>query len=772
MHRFCEQQLGGQTRLLILGALWLWMSGYPGTLLAKPSQGKDIYQHLCVKCHGTEGQGVKGKYDDVLRGDWSIEKLTRVIDKTMPEDAPEKCRGADAEAVARYIYDAFYSREAQERKHPPRVELVHLTQRQYGISLADLFRGFEDSDPPLPKERGLQATYYDSGGFGSDHPHRDRLDSVVDFDFRTQHPNSALSPTNEFSIRWQGSVLAPETGEYEFLVRTELGCRLWVNDKDQPLVDASVASGQDVEHRGTRKLIGGRWYPLKLECFKHRETNAMVSLQWKPPRGTREILPNRQLVPAAMVPLFVTSTPFPPDDSSVGYERGVAVSKAWQEATVRGAIEAANYAVQHLQTLAHVPPGDSNRLAAVQSFSEALVEAAFRRPLSAGDRHRYVETPLRSTPKLDDGVKRVVIKALMAPQFLYPEIGTEGHPGYATASRLALALWDSIPDRALRTKAAHWNPASREDCASEARRLLGDLRGHAKLMDFFHHWLQVDRIEDVSKDPEAFPGFTPAIVQDLRVSLDLFLEDVAWGDHPDYRRLLLEETLFLNARLARYYGISGISGDDFVRVRPPEGQRSGVLTHPYLLSFFAYPKSSSPIHRGVFLTRNIVGRALRPPPMAVAFKDADFPAGLSMRQKVSELTKPQACQTCHSVINPLGFSLEHFDAVGRYRTREQDRPVDSVVEYLTDEGQSLRLSGAEDIARFAIGNRQAQEGFLEQLFHQVVKQPMRAYGAEMMERLRGSFEKNHFDLQQLLVDIACISALDDPVSGHRPTHSL
>src|SRR5207302_10205340 len=117
-------------------------------------QGREIFRQLCVKCHGRNGEGVKGKYDDALRGDWAIEKLTRYIDKNMPDDAPEKCQGPDAEAVARYIYDAFYSREARVRNHPPRVELVRLTKRQYLNTVADLTKHVTGSDGAVTGERG------------------------------------------------------------------------------------------------------------------------------------------------------------------------------------------------------------------------------------------------------------------------------------------------------------------------------------------------------------------------------------------------------------------------------------------------------------------------------------------------------------------------------------------------------------------------------------------------------------------------------------------
>src|SRR5213079_29337 len=278
---------------------------------------------------------------------------------------------------------------------------------------------------------------------------------------------------------------------------------------------------------------------------------------------------------------------------------------------------------------------------------------------------------------------------------------------------------------------------TREQVVQQADRMLGDPRARAKVQYFLRHWLQMDRVENLSKDDKLYPGFTPEIIADLRTSLDVFLEDAVWNGN--YRQLLLADYLYVNEHLAKFYGIETNAADDFFKVTLDPTQRSGVVTHPYLLAAFSYQKSTSPIHRGVFLTRNIVGRALKPPPMAMTFKDADFAPNLTMREKVAQLTRSQACQACHSVINPLGFSLESYDAVGRFRTQDNDRPIDPVSDYLTDEGQTVRLAGARDVAQFALTSDHAQNGFIEQLFHHVVKQPVRAYGADVMDRLRQSF---------------------------------
>jgi len=348
---------------------------------------------------------------------------------------------------------------------------------------------------------------------------------------------------------------------------------------------------------------------------------------------------------------------------------------------------------------------------------------------------------------------------LKSPRFLYLGLDDARPDDLEVAARLSYGLWDSLPDQELRKVAAQATLHTREQVAQQTTRMLADRRTRAKMQTFFHHWLQMDRVENLAKDDALFPGFSPAIIGDLRTSLNLFLEDTMWNGGADYRALLLADYLFLNNRLAQFYGLSTNATDDFVKVTLDSKQRSGVLTHPYLLSAFSYQKFTSPIHRGVFLTRNIVGRSLKPPPMAMTFKDADFAPNLTMREKVAQLTRPEACQGCHSMINPLGFSLEQYDAVGRFRTQDHDRPIDAVSDYLTDEGQTIRLRGARDLAEYAIGSEQARNAFIQQLFHQVVKQPLLAYGADTMTQLRQSFAASDFNMQKLLIEIVTISAL-------------
>jgi hypothetical protein len=783
-HHFRAFSPNGKVMCLWTLLLFL-MTGSLVVAAEKHPAGRDIFRQECSKCHGRKGEGVKGKYEGPLRGERSLEKLTRYIERNMPDDNPGKLATGDAAAVAHYIYETFYSREARVRSSkPPRVELVRLTNLQYLNSVADLFKEFSGKDDPVSKELGLQATYYSSRDFAGDKKSIERVERQVDFDYGGGAPDEKLQGTNGFSMQWRGSIRTDETGDYEFIVKTPNGARLWVNDNVEPLIDAWVASGQITEHKATIRLIGGRVYPIRLNYFKFKEKRAAISLQWKPPHGAQQPVPARNLSPGASTPTLVVGTAFPPDDSSLGYERGVSVSKAWDEATTSAAIEVANYVANNLERLSASKPEDTNRMAKVEAFCTRFVEAAFHRPLTEQQKRIYVRAQFRKPgikaeqPKdkeqkdneLEDAVKRVALLTLKSPRFLYCGLDNMKPDDFEVAARLSYTLWDSIPDQDLRKAAGKKEMHTRDQIERATNRMLVDARVRAKIQGFFHHWLQMDRVENLSKDDKLFPGFTPEIISDLRTSLDIFLEDTMWGSSSnaagdkseaasDYRTLLSADYLFLNNRLAAFYGGSTNAADDYLKLTLGPKERSGVLTHPYLLAAFSYQKLTSPIHRGVFLTRNIVGRSLKPPPMAMTFKDADFAPNLTMRQKVSQLTRGENCQSCHSVINPLGFSLEQYDAVGRLRTSENNQPIDAASDYLTDDGQTIRFTGPRDVAEFAIGSEQAQNAFIQQLFHHLVKQPLQAYGADAMSRLRKSFVASEFNMQKLVVEMVVIAAL-------------
>jgi cytochrome c553 len=728
----------------------------------EPRTGEQIYQQQCARCHGPAGEGVKDEYAKPLAGDRPLADLTKLIVETMPEEEPEKCVGDDAAKVAAYIYDAFYSETAQARNHPPRMELSRLTVRQYREAVADLVGSFSDAGR-WDGERGLRAEYFNAKHFRGDKRVLERRDPAVDFHFGEGSPLAEQIDAKEFCIRWEGSVLALETGDYEFNIKTENGARLWVNRLDEPIIDAWVRSGSDTDHRQTIHLLGGRAYPLKLEFLKSKDdktTNtASMALMWKPPHRVEEVIPDRQLLPNRFPESLALQTAFPPDDRSTGYERGTAVSKAWDQATTYAAIETADYVVERLPKLSGAAPDAADRADRVREFCRRFAERAFRRPLIDEQRTFFVDRHFEGAGNLNAAVKKSLLLVLKSPRFLYREISAGGADAYALADRLSFSLWDSLPDGPLRDSAAGGQLAMPDEVGRQAERMVTDLRTKAKLRAFFHQWLKVDQADDLRKDATLFPGFNDAVVSDLQTSLDLFLDDVAWGESSDFRQLFLADYLYLNGRLAALYGVNLSADAGFQKLACDPGQRAGVVAHPFLMARFAYHATSSPIHRGVFVVRGLLGRQLRPPPEATAPLSPDLHPEMTTRERVTLQTSPAACVTCHRIINPLGFSLEHYDALGRYRGEEKGRPIDDAGHYQTLVGQKVELHGARELAAFLAGSEETHTAFVEQLFHYIVKQPVRAFGIDRPEKLRRSFADSGYNIRRLLVEIASVSAL-------------
>jgi hypothetical protein len=269
----------------------LALAAVPSAALGNPA-GRKIYESQCVECHGPNGEGVAGVYDEPLSGGRTLAALTEIVHDTMPQDDPEKCTGDAAQQVAEFIYETFYTDEARARNKPPRIELSRMTVRQYLNAASDLLVPLT-GEARLDGQRGLKAQYYNSRSFRGNSRVTERIDPRVDFKFGDQSPEPGKIGNEEFSIQWQGSVIAEETGDYEFVVKTENGARLWVNNMDRALIDAWVKSGDDNEYRGTIRLLGGRIYPIRLDFSKFKEKAASVSLYWQPPRRTLEVIPAR-----------------------------------------------------------------------------------------------------------------------------------------------------------------------------------------------------------------------------------------------------------------------------------------------------------------------------------------------------------------------------------------------------------------------------------------------------------------------------------------------
>ncbi len=738
----------------------------------EPKSGEQLFVEHCIRCHAKDGQGAK-KTIAPLAGEKSVAQLAKIIDDTMPEDDPDKLNAAESARVAEYMHGAFYSPTAQARIRPARIDLARLTVGQYRNAVADVVAGFRPA-AKLDTRQGLKGEYFNARNFQGNKKVIDRVDPEVKFDFGKAAPGEKFDAPHTFAIRWEGSVVPPESGVYEFVVRTEHATKLFVNDQKTPLIDAWVKSGKDTEFRGTLHLLAGRAVPIRLEFSKAKQgvddskknpnpplLPASVAMLWKPPHGAVGVIPARHLSPVRVPESYVVSVAFPPDDRSMGWERGTTVSKEWDSAATEAALETVSYLAPRLNELAVTRDDAADRAAKLKAFATKFAERAFRRPLTAEEAKLFVESQFTATTDPELAAKRVVVLVLKSPRFLYREVSGP-NDAYAVASRLAFTLWDSGPDDELMRAAAAGQLSTPAQVQAQAERMIADPRAKAKIRQFLLTWLRVDQPHDVSKNPLRFPGFDDAAAADLRTSLELFLDEVVWAPESDFRKLFLTDTVPLNSRLARIYGGEVAEAAGFHPVRLDDGKRRGVLTHPYLMAAFGYTSESAPIHRGVFLARGVLGLTLRPPQDAFSPLAAELHPSLTTRERTALQTRPAACVTCHSVINPLGFVLENFDAVGRYRERDAGKPVDSTGMYHTRDGRDVPFAGPADLARFLATSPEVHTAFAEQLFHHLAKQPTRAYGPRTPEELGASLARDGFSVRKLIVRAAVISSLPPP----------
>ena len=336
-----------------------------------------------------------------------------------------------------------------------------------------------------------------------------------------------------------------------------------------------------------------------------------------------------------------------------------------------------------------------------------LMRRAYRRPVSGLDLQKPMEffRETRAREGFEAGIETALSAILVSPQFLFrveqDPAGIAPNTAYRIsdlelASRLSFFLWSSIPDDELLETAVRGQLHKSAVLEKQVRRMLIDPRSRALATNFADQWLHVRNLESITPDLRLFPDFDDNLRQAFRQETELFFASVLREDR-SVLNLLKADYTFLNERLARHYGIPHVYGSRFRRVPlDKDSVRGGLLRQGSILTVTSYATRTSPVIRGKWILENILAMPPPPPPPNVpTLKDNTVSAMLSMRERLSEHRANAACASCHRLMDPVGFSLENFDAVGRWRTVEEGQPIDNSGG-LPDGSQFAGVSGLEE----------------------------------------------------------------------------
>jgi hypothetical protein len=365
-----------------------------------------------------------------------------------------------------------------------------------------------------------------------------------------------------------------------------------------------------------------------------------------------------------------------------------------------------------------------------------LAKLAYRRPVTNADLRTLVEffdNGRRDGGSFDTGIQFALERMLVDPDFLlrvYREPADGKQKTYRLsdielASRLSFFLWSSIPDEPLIDLARTGDLSRPQVLERQVRRMLSDPRALGALVaDFAAQWLNLRRVAEVVVHPDFYPNFDESLLNAFRQETELFVASTLREDR-SVLDLLSANYTFVNERLARHYGIRGVYGSRFRRVTLPDpAERGGLLAHGSLLATTSYPDRTSPVLRGKYLLDNIFGLQVPPPPPNVDTTLPEPKPGATpptIRERLAQHRRDPVCSSCHSVIDPPGFALENFDAIGGWRTvDEAGRPVDAAgtlvngaaIEglaglraYLLERPDRFPHTMAEKLLAYALGRR-------------------------------------------------------------------
>ncbi|WP_438010356.1 DUF1592 domain-containing protein [Sorangium sp. So ce321] len=420
------------------------------------------------------------------------------------------------------------------------------------------------------------------------------------------------------------------------------------------------------------------------------------------------------------------------------------------------------------EALAKLAPCASNvrpegEEACARTIVERIAPLAYRRPLAAGEADELLAlySVGRTDATFDVGVATVIEALLQSPDFLYRiEWGTSDpeHPelrrptGDEMATRLSYLFWGTAPDEELRTAAQAGELSTKEGVRAQAERMLEHPRARTTIRFFFDNLLPISNLADLERNAEAFPTFSKTIGALMREETQRFLEHEIFEGTGTWASVLTAPYTFMNGPLAAFYGVPGVTGDEFQQVQLDTTQRLGLLTQAGMMAGTTHSNTTNPVVRGSFVLQKLMCLKIPLPTGDILerVKPPDPYTGATARERFSQHSQDEVCRGCHHLMDPVGFTFENYDAVGLFRTTENDVTIDASGSL---PGSTETVSGPTELVKELAETEEVHGCFATRWTEYAYGLTLRAEDACTKQEITTAFKASGYNVKQLLIDL-------------------
>ncbi len=667
---------------------------------ADAMQPTDMVSEFCVSCHNPEENKGQLDLESIQAEPWTAhpevwEKvITRLLGRQMPPPDRERPSETVYEGVLSTLTQALDTHAAKEPQ-PGRVETFRRMNRtEYQNSIRDLLGVEVDAASFLPQDE--ESHGFDNVTVGTLSPSLvDRYITAAQrisrlaigtpprrpdgYTYRIPPDFTQEKHVPGLPLGTRGGALLnytfPQDGEYEIEVllsrdRNEHVEGLNGTHQMEILLDRALVEDFEVTRKG---------HESHSEVDKHLKTRTRITA------GPHDIG-----VTFRQKSYSLLENKRKPFAAHFNLHRHPRLSPAIYQISITGPFtaEGAGMTPSRKRIFVDYPKDTTDEQRAAETILAHLMKRAFRRPITKEDVDKrlafYHEG--RQSGDFEAGIKRALESILVSPEFLFrierepksvPPGGVYQISDIELASRLSFFIWSSLPDEELLDLAIANRLSRNETLSEQVHRMLKDPRSQSLVDNFASQWLHLRNLDGVTPDLRLFPDFDHNLRTAFRQETELFISSILREDR-SILDLLKADYTYLNERLAHHYNIPGIFGSRFRRVSlDPKYNRGGLLRQGSILTVTSYATRTSPVIRGNWVLENILGTPAPPPPPNVpALEDNKVDASLPMRERLAEHRANPACASCHNLMDPVGFALENFDAVGRWRQFENGAPID------------------------------------------------------------------------------------------------